>query len=97
MKPLTMVFFLVAVSTTMIVLIGEMPGAMAANCNYMELVPCADALTSSNKPSGACCSKIREQRSCVCGYLRNPTLRQFVSPATAKRIASQCGVTLPQC
>ncbi|KVI08843.1 hypothetical protein Ccrd_012781 [Cynara cardunculus var. scolymus] len=40
---------------------------------------------------------MREQRPCFCGYLRNPSLRQFVSPATAKRVASQCGVSIPQC
>ncbi|KAK9071398.1 hypothetical protein SSX86_009967 [Deinandra increscens subsp. villosa] len=97
MKPSTMVFFLVAVSLSMAVLMGEIPGATAANCNYMELVPCADALTSSNKPSDACCSKLKEQTSCYCGYLRDPSLSRYVSPATAQRIAGQCGVTLPQC
>ncbi|KAK9071399.1 hypothetical protein SSX86_009968 [Deinandra increscens subsp. villosa] len=97
MKAPTMVCFLVAVSVAMVVLMDEIPGATAANCNYMELVPCGDAITSGRKPSNACCSKIREQRPCFCGYLRNPALRQFVSPATARRVAGQCGVSVPQC
>ncbi|KAI3747785.1 hypothetical protein L6452_10438 [Arctium lappa] len=90
---ITMVVFMVA---AMMVLI-TIPGTAAVNCNYMELVPCADAISSSQAPSAACCSKVKEQRPCFCGYLRDPNLRQFVSPATAQRVASQCGVSIPQC
>ncbi|KAK1440620.1 hypothetical protein QVD17_06449 [Tagetes erecta] len=97
MKTPSMICFVVVLSALVLVFTGEIPSVTAATCNYMELVPCAGAISSSQAPSGACCSKIREQRSCFCGYLRNPSLRQFVSPATAQRVASQCGVSLPQC
>nr|GEU95877.1 non-specific lipid-transfer protein 2-like [Tanacetum cinerariifolium] len=93
----TMVCFVVALSVAAMVFIGEIPGATAVTCNYLELVPCSGAITSSQAPSGACCGKIREQRPCLCGYLRNPSLRSLVSPAAAQRIASQCGVSVPQC
>ncbi|KAK1440619.1 hypothetical protein QVD17_06448 [Tagetes erecta] len=96
MKTPTMVWLAVAVAT-MMVFMHDIPGTTAATCNYMELVSCADAISSSNPPSGACCSKIKEQRPCFCQYLQDPKLRQYVSLATAQRIASQCGVTLPQC
>ncbi|PWA65155.1 hypothetical protein CTI12_AA306630 [Artemisia annua] len=97
MKAPTMVCFVVALSVVAMVFIGEIPGATAVTCNYMELVPCAGAISSSQKPSGACCSKLKEQRPCFCGYLRNPSIRQLVSPAAAQRVASQCGVSIPQC
>ncbi|KAM0012108.1 putative bifunctional inhibitor/plant lipid transfer protein/seed storage helical [Helianthus debilis subsp. tardiflorus] len=97
MKAPTMICFLVAVTAAMMVFMGQLPAATAVTCNYMELVPCAGAISSSQAPSGTCCSKVREQRPCLCGYLRNPSLRQFVSPAAAQKIASQCGVSLPQC
>nr|GFA17669.1 non-specific lipid-transfer protein 2-like [Tanacetum cinerariifolium] len=97
MKAPTMVCFVVALSVAAMVFIGEILGATAVTCNYLELVPCSGAITSSQAPSGACCGKIREQRPCLCGYLRNPSLRSLVSPAAAQRIASQCGVSVPQC
>ncbi|KAI7758148.1 hypothetical protein M8C21_010595 [Ambrosia artemisiifolia] len=96
MKASTIVCLVVALSAAM-VFTGQIPTATAVTCNYMELLPCSGAISSSQAPSGTCCSKIKEQRPCFCGYLRNPSLRQYVSPATAQRIASQCGVSLPQC
>ncbi|KAI3722754.1 hypothetical protein L2E82_33829 [Cichorium intybus] len=97
MKATAMVCFVVGLCATML-LMGQIPGTAAVRCSYMQLVPCVDAITSSRlAPTGACCSKMREQRYCFCGYLRDLSLRQFVSPKAAYRIASQCGVKIPAC
>ncbi|KAK1439085.1 hypothetical protein QVD17_04900 [Tagetes erecta] len=71
--------------------------SVAANCNYMELVVCAGAVTSPEPPSSDCCAKVKEQTRCFCAYLQNPTLRQYVTPRDAQRVAKQCGVALPKC
>ncbi|PWA54889.1 hypothetical protein CTI12_AA431070 [Artemisia annua] len=87
----------VVVSALFLVLMSQVPGMDAANCNYLELVACAGAITSPQPPSTDCCSKVKEQKPCFCGYLRNPQLRQYVTPEEARRVAKQCGVTLPRC
>ncbi|KAK9074717.1 hypothetical protein SSX86_003035 [Deinandra increscens subsp. villosa] len=84
-------------SALMLVLICQVPGSGAASCNYMDLVVCAGAVTSPQPPSTDCCAKVKEQKPCFCEYLRDPTLRQYVTPQDAKRVARQCRVALPKC
>ncbi|PWA71907.1 lipid-transfer protein [Artemisia annua] len=99
MKSSTKISSLVALYAFMfVVLMSQVPSTDAANCNYMDLMVCSGAISSPPQPpSAACCSKVKEQRSCFCEYLRNPTLRQFVTPEDAQRVAGQCHVGLPNC
>ncbi|KAK3426315.1 hypothetical protein EUGRSUZ_F02788 [Eucalyptus grandis] len=71
--------------------------AEAVTCSATELSSCVSAITSSAPPSALCCSKLREQRPCLCGYIRNPNLRQYVTSPNAKRVARTCGVPYPTC
>ncbi|KVI02786.1 non-specific lipid-transfer protein 2-like [Cynara cardunculus var. scolymus] len=97
MKGSTKVCCVVVLYALTVVLMGHVPTAEAANCNYMELVVCAGAITSPQPPSRDCCAKVKEQRPCFCGYLQNPSLRQYVTPDNARRVARQCGVVIPKC
>ncbi|KAK3033330.1 hypothetical protein RJ639_034177 [Escallonia herrerae] len=71
--------------------------SVAVTCNAVQLSPCAGAISSSKPPSKLCCSKIREQKPCLCQYIKNPSLRQFVSSPNARKVASTCGVPFPKC
>ncbi|XP_038897809.1 non-specific lipid-transfer protein 2-like [Benincasa hispida] len=71
--------------------------AEAVNCNPLELNSCAGAISSSSNPSRTCCSKLQEQKPCLCGYLRDPSLRPYVNAPGAKYVASKCGVPIPNC
>ncbi|CAH2049952.1 unnamed protein product [Thlaspi arvense] len=71
--------------------------ADAVTCNPLELSPCIGAITSSQPPSRTCCDKVREQRPCLCGYLKDPNLRQYVNSPNARRVATTCGVPIPTC
>ncbi|XP_048129386.1 non-specific lipid-transfer protein 2-like [Rhodamnia argentea] len=73
------------------------PVAEAVTCSPTELSSCMSAITSSAPPSALCCSKLRQQRPCLCGYIRNPNLRQYVTSPNAMRVASTCGVPTPTC
>ncbi|KAK7381443.1 hypothetical protein VNO78_34135 [Psophocarpus tetragonolobus] len=73
------------------------PKAEAVSCNPVELSPCLGAITSSSPPSTTCCQKVREQRPCLCGYLKNPSLRQYFNSPGSRRVASSCGVPFPTC
>ncbi|GMI74622.1 Tracheary Element Differentiation-related 4 [Hibiscus trionum] len=76
---------------------GETCTAEAAICDPQQLSPCISALTSRAAPSTACCGRLNEQRPCLCGYIRNPTLKQFVGNPNTRRIASTCRVPYPRC
>ncbi|XP_030461152.2 non-specific lipid-transfer protein 2-like [Syzygium oleosum] len=71
--------------------------AEAVTCAATELSSCLSAITSSAAPSALCCSKLREQRPCLCGYIKDPNLQQYVTSPNAKRVARTCGVTYPTC
>nr|WOE53366.1 non-specific lipid-transfer protein type 2 [Citrullus colocynthis] len=72
--------------------------AEAVTCSPLELSSCAGAISSpSSEPPSTCCSKLKEQQPCLCGYIRNPSLRPYVQSPGAKAVASKCGVPFPRC
>ncbi|XP_027352728.1 non-specific lipid-transfer protein 2-like [Abrus precatorius] len=73
------------------------PMAEAATCNPLDLSPCLPAITNSSPPSTTCCQKLRQQKSCLCNYLKNPSLRQYINSPGARKVASSCAVAYPSC
>ncbi|KAJ9550324.1 hypothetical protein OSB04_014369 [Centaurea solstitialis] len=71
--------------------------ATAVTCQATQLAPCASAISSSSPPSKQCCIKIKEQRPCLCQYIKNPSLRGYVTSPNAKKVAKTCGVPIPKC
>ncbi|KAL2896550.1 Non-specific lipid-transfer protein 2 [Bienertia sinuspersici] len=78
----------------MAVLLAASPATEAVTCSAVQLSPCAPAIMSNQKPSPACCSKLKEQKPCLCGYLKNPSLRPYINSPGAKRVASTCKVNV---
>ncbi|XP_051148322.1 non-specific lipid-transfer protein 2-like [Andrographis paniculata] len=76
---------------------GGVEVATAVTCNPMQLSPCAQAIMSSENPSKLCCQRVKEQRPCLCGYMRNPNLQKFVKSAGAQKVASYCRTPFPKC
>nr|ACM78623.1 non-specific lipid-transfer protein type 2 [Tamarix hispida] len=85
-------FTFLAMAVAAITLLGEADIAEAATCNPVGLSPCAGAMSGSGPPSKLCCSKLREQKPCLCGYYRDPNLRQYVDSPNAKKVATACDV-----
>ncbi|PKI48335.1 non-specific lipid-transfer protein 2-like [Punica granatum] len=71
--------------------------AEGVTCKPTELSSCVSAITSSTPPSKLCCSKIREQKPCLCQYLKNPKLKKFVNTPNARKVAQTCGTPFPRC
>ncbi|KAK7381445.1 hypothetical protein VNO78_34137 [Psophocarpus tetragonolobus] len=69
----------------------------AMSCNPVEFSACLGSITSSSPPSTTCCQKAREQRPCLCGYLKNPNLRQYFYTPGARRVVNACGVPFSSC
>ncbi|KAF5750167.1 non-specific lipid-transfer protein AKCS9-like [Tripterygium wilfordii] len=68
----------------------------AGGCNPRELRPCTWAIMSLTAPSSKCCVKVREQRTCLCEYLRQPHLWPFFNSPNTRLVASSCGVPFPR-
>lgn len=71
------------------------PRAESVTCKVTELMPCLPALTGQPKPTPACCTKLKEQKPCLCGYLKDPALKKFWSNPNAKKVADACKVPIP--
>ncbi|XP_020219334.1 non-specific lipid-transfer protein 2 [Cajanus cajan] len=80
-----------------LVLVEVGPMAEAVNCTPTELSSCLAAISSNAPPSTTCCQKLKQQKPCLCGYLKNPSFKAYVSSPGAKRVASACGVAIPSC
>ncbi|XP_058186594.1 non-specific lipid-transfer protein 2-like [Rhododendron vialii] len=80
-----------------LVVLEEARVTEAVTCNPMELSSCQGSFTSSAPPAAGCCVKLREQQPCFCGYKKNPSLGQYVNSPNARRVASACGVSYPNC
>ncbi|KAH7857772.1 hypothetical protein Vadar_016345 [Vaccinium darrowii] len=80
-----------------LVLAYETEVSMAVTCTPTELSPCVTAITSGKPPSQLCCAKIKQQKPCLCQYIKNPNLKKFVTSPNAKKVASTCGVPIPKC
>ncbi|KAG8373754.1 hypothetical protein BUALT_Bualt11G0058000 [Buddleja alternifolia] len=87
-------WFLVAM---VVVLVVEVHETTAVTCNPVALSPCMSAMTGSSQPSAECCSKLREQQPCFCGYMKNPMLKPYVDSPNAKKVAATCGIAAPRC
>ncbi|KAJ8769831.1 hypothetical protein K2173_008239 [Erythroxylum novogranatense] len=87
----------VAFCVVMVLLLGKTQESVAVTCNPMELSPCANAMTSSNPPTPACCTKLKQQRPCLCNYLKNPNLQRLVNSPNARKVANTCGSPFPNC
>ena len=69
----------------------------AVTCSPAQLSSCVSAITSSTPPTNLCCSKIKEQKPCLCQYLKNPKLQKFINTPNARKVASTCGTPFPKC
>ncbi|EEF35397.1 Nonspecific lipid-transfer protein, putative [Ricinus communis] len=82
----------------LVLLLGEtVQVTSAVTCDPVELSACANAITSSSPPSAICCSKLKQQRPCLCQYVKNPNLQKLVNSPNAKKVATICGSPFPNC
>ncbi|KAA3459749.1 hypothetical protein ERO13_A12G267200v2 [Gossypium hirsutum] len=86
-----------AAAVVVLLLLAEAKVSMAVTCSPTQLSSCVSAITSSSPPSKLCCSKIKEQKPCLCQYLKNPNLKKFINTPNARKVASTCGTPFPKC
>ncbi|GFS32810.1 hypothetical protein Acr_00g0024820 [Actinidia rufa] len=87
----------IAVCAVLVLLVWGGQMCMGATCNPLELSPCASAIITAKPPTPACCNKLKEQRPCLCQYLKNPNLQKFINSPNANKVATTCGSPFPSC
>ncbi|PWA51736.1 Bifunctional inhibitor/plant lipid transfer protein/seed storage helical domain-containing protein [Artemisia annua] len=97
MRSITCTAVCVALAAILIMIVTGPQTANAVTCQVTQLAPCAAAITSSAPPSKQCCMKMKEQRPCLCQYIKNPSLKAYVSSPNAKKVSKTCGVPVPKC
>ncbi|TKY50880.1 Non-specific lipid-transfer protein 2 [Spatholobus suberectus] len=85
------------ITLTLLLLAQTELSKAAVTCNALQLSACASAITSSSPPSAVCCSKLKEQRPCLCQYLKDPNLKRLVNSPNARKVANACGSPFPTC
>ncbi|KAK4367961.1 hypothetical protein RND71_011753 [Anisodus tanguticus] len=86
-----------AVMLLVVLVCNQLGASQAATCNASQLSPCLGAIQGGTAPSQACCSNLRAQQPCFCNFMRDPNLRQYVNSPNARKVAGQCGVSIPSC
>ncbi|KAI3980435.1 hypothetical protein MKX01_038607 [Papaver californicum] len=77
-------------------MMSNMSVSMAA-CQATELQPCLSAITSPTPASPLCCTKLKQQQSCLCQYVKDPNFGKYVNSPNAKKMLQKCGVAIPRC
>ncbi|XP_019089524.1 PREDICTED: non-specific lipid-transfer protein 2P-like [Camelina sativa] len=95
MKFITFVFIAFTMSSlalTKTLISGE---EEKATCVLADLLICKSAVTTESPPSKECCAKLKEQQSCFCDYLKDPSAGQYIT--AAKKVLAACDIPFPSC
>ncbi|KAL0723731.1 hypothetical protein Bca4012_038330 [Brassica carinata] len=66
-------------------------------CVPAELKPCTQAGLTGSKPSSECCGKLKEQESCLCSYIKNPSFGHCFKSPNAHKVIAACSISYPNC
>ncbi|KAJ4901572.1 Bifunctional inhibitor/lipid-transfer protein/seed storage 2S albumin superfamily protein [Raphanus sativus] len=101
-NPISMKFTGLVCIAFVIVLVSALAPTKAvleekAECIPTELLSCLPAIQTGSQPTADCCGKLKEQESCLCGYIRNPLFSQYVTSENAHKTLASCGIPYPTC
>ncbi|CAA0386977.1 unnamed protein product [Arabidopsis thaliana] len=68
-----------------------------AACIVTNLMSCLPAILKGSQPPAYCCEMLKEQQSCLCGYIKSPTFGHYVIPQNAHKLLAACGIPYPKC
>ncbi|RWR82076.1 non-specific lipid-transfer protein 2 [Cinnamomum micranthum f. kanehirae] len=85
------------VGLMVVLLICNLPASESVTCQPTELSPCAPAIIGGSAPTPLCCTKLNEQKPCLCQYMKDPNLRKYIDSPNAKKVAQICKIPFPKC
>ncbi|XP_019086802.1 PREDICTED: probable non-specific lipid-transfer protein AKCS9 [Camelina sativa] len=66
-----------------------------AACDIQDLKVCLPAVIGGSPPTTECCTKLKDNQSCLCDYLKNPLVVPYKT--SAKQVFEACGIPVPVC
>ncbi|KAM0003345.1 putative bifunctional inhibitor/plant lipid transfer protein/seed storage helical [Helianthus debilis subsp. tardiflorus] len=78
-------------------LVVGMTQSVAVTCEPTQLMSCLKPILNGTPPPSKCCRKLKEQKPCMCRYMKDPSLAKYVKSPGAKKVAKACHVTVPKC
>ncbi|ESQ45733.1 hypothetical protein EUTSA_v10010852mg [Eutrema salsugineum] len=72
-------------------------GEVAPSCIPMELWSCLPTISMGGEPTKNCCDNLKEQKPCLCGYIKNPEYSLFVTSPNARKMIDACKIHIPSC
>ncbi|KAM7529797.1 hypothetical protein LguiB_033207 [Lonicera macranthoides] len=69
----------------------------AVTCNINQLAPCVPAMTSPALPTADCCTRLKQQVPCLCGYLNDPAFGKYAKSTETNKVVKTCKVNPPKC
>ncbi|EOA25088.1 hypothetical protein CARUB_v10018396mg [Capsella rubella] len=90
-------FVIVVMSTLAPTVIGGSGREEKAACVVTELMSCLPAILKGSQPPAYCCEMLKEQHSCLCGYIKTPAFGHYVIPKNAHKLLAACGIPYPKC
>ncbi|KAJ8641834.1 hypothetical protein MRB53_018528 [Persea americana] len=76
-------------------MISKVPASVVVTCKLTELASCATAILAAMPPTRLYCTKLKEQKPCLCKYLKDPTLQKYINTGTAKKVSRACNTPFP--
>lgn len=89
--------FCFVVGLMLVLIIGQVPVSMSVTCKPTELASCATAILAAMPPTPMCCAKLKEQKPCLCKYLKDPNLLKYINSGNAKKVSRACNTPFPSC
>ncbi|KAL8193749.1 hypothetical protein R6Q57_026441 [Mikania cordata] len=87
----------IAISVLAVALSVSATQTITMKCDPKQLVPCLRPIMSGIPPPLICCSKLKEQKSCLCRYIKDPKFAKYVKAPGAKKVMKICNVHVRKC
>lgn len=88
---------MMALPLLMVVLVVGTTRTMAVTCEPSQLAPCLTSIMAGTPPPPKCCTKLKEQKPCLCRYIKDPNFGKYVKSPGAKKVVKACRVAVPKC
>jgi hypothetical protein len=66
-------------------------------CVVSNLIVCTPAILAGRTPSAECCSNLKAQQGCFCGYAENPFYKHYINSPNSLNTLATCGISIPDC
>ncbi|GMN38635.1 hypothetical protein TIFTF001_007875 [Ficus carica] len=76
----------------LVVLLGRTELSEAVHCDFDKRGMCSDEMTSNVPPTALCCSKLKQQKHCLCHYIKDPVFGKTINSPNSMKMFASCQI-----